>query len=91
MKNFFKMRKLSNGGEDLRRQPSQMEKEILQTIEHHPDWAISKVAYSCGINYARSTEILKKLEDEGLVQKRENSITRNNFLRGRPATVYSIC
>ena len=91
MKNFFKMRKLSNGGEDLRRQPSQMEKEILQTIEHHPDWAISKVMHSCGIGYYKSMEILKNLEEQGLVQKRENSITRNNFLRGRPATVYSIC
>ena len=91
MKNFFKMRKLSNGGGDLRRQPSQMEKEILQTIEHHPDWAISKVTYNCGINYTRATNILKKLEDEGLVEKRENMLTKDNGLRGRPATVYTIC
>ena len=88
---YLTVKNTALNGEIVKRKLSQMKMEILRTIKQHPDWAISKVMHHCRIEYHRAVQIMKKLEEEGLVTKEENAITKNNTLRGRPATIYSVC
>ena len=68
-----------------------MKKDLIQMIKQRPDCSITKIVYSCGIGYSEAKAILKELEEDGLVEKQENTFTRYNLLRGRPAAIYSVC